>query len=192
MLEGKDGGRNQYRYLFGVRNSLKGRPDGNFRFSEAHIAANEAVHGAAVFHILLHRLGGPLLIRRILVHKGRFQFFLQISIGRKGKAIRGTTFGVKLNQFLGNVLDARFGGRFQVTPGFGAQFIDARRLPFLGTETGNLVQGMHGNKDHVSPAVGEFHHFPFSAEVIFYLHQAAENTHTVIYMDNIITTVEGA
>ena len=190
MLQGKDGGGHQHRHLLGVADGLERRPDGHFRLAEAHVAADEPVHGAAVLHILFHGLGGALLIRRILVHEGRFQFFLEIGVRREGETLGRPPFGVQLDEFLRNVLYAGFGGRFQIAPSLGTQLVDARRLPFLGAEAGNLVQGMDGHKHHIAPVIHEFHHLVHAPIVIFHFHQTAENTHAMVYMHHEIPDVE--
>ena len=177
--------------VFGIRNGLEGGPDGYFRLAETYVSTNQAVHGTGILHILLHRLGGPLLIRSILIHEGRFQLFLQVSIGRKGKTRGSAALGIQLDQFLGYVLYPGFGGTLEVAPGFGTQFVHSRRFSFLGAEAGNLVQGMDGYKNYVSSAVDEFDHFLHAAVIVLYLHQTAENAHTVVYMHHIVSQVEG-
>ena len=191
MLQGKDGGGHQHSHLLGIRNSLEGGPDGYFRLAETYVSTNQAVHGAGILHILLHRLGGPLLIRGILIHEGRFQLFLKVSIGRKGKTSGSAALGIQLDQFLGYVLYPGFGGTLEVAPGFGAQFVHSRRFSFLGAEAGNLVQGMDGYKNYVSSAVDKFYHFLHAAVIVLYLHQTAENTHAMVYMNYIVSQIEG-
>ena len=192
VLQGKDGGRNQHRHLLGIAHRLESRADGDFRLAEADVAAHQAVHGAAFLHVLLDGFGRPLLIRRILIHERRFQFFLQIGVGGERKARGRTTLGVQLDQFLRDILHPRLGGRFEVAPGLRAQLVDARRLPFLGTEAGNLMQGVHGDEHHVTAVVHQFHHLMHPAEVVLHLHQAAEDTHAVVDVHHIISQVEGA
>ena len=97
MLQAEDGGRNQHRHLLGITNGLESRPDGDFRLSETYVSANQAVHGAHILHIFLYRLGGTLLVRSILIHKGRFQLFLKISIGTKGEAFGSAALRIQLD-----------------------------------------------------------------------------------------------
>ena len=192
MLQGEDGRGNQYRHLFSVRCSLERSPDGDFRLSETHVAANEAVHGAVVFHVMLHRLGGRFLVRRIFVHKGRFQFFLEIAVRREGKALGSLAFGIQLDQVLGNVLDLGLCAGFQGLPGLGTQFVDARRLPFLAAKPRNLVQGMHRNKDHIAVFVHQFHHLVHAPFVIAHPHEPAKDPHAMVDMNHVIANIEGA
>ena len=87
VLEGEDGSRYQHSHLFGIADGLEGGADGHLRLSEAYIAADEAVHRAAILHILLDRLCGTLLIGGVLIHEGRFQLFLEVVVGREGVAL---------------------------------------------------------------------------------------------------------
>ncbi len=109
MLQGENRRGHEDGDLLGIADGLEGGPDGHFRLSEAHVAAHQAVHRAIVLHVLLDRLVRLFLIRRILVHEGGFQFFLEISVRREGVSLRGLPAGVKLDQFLGNVLHAGLG-----------------------------------------------------------------------------------
>ena len=85
MLEGKDGCRNQDYHLFPVSHGLESRPDGYFCFAETNVAADKPIHRALILHILLDRLGSRFLVGSILIHKGRFELFLKIRIGRKSE-----------------------------------------------------------------------------------------------------------
>ncbi|OPZ92384.1 MAG: hypothetical protein BWY72_02543 [Bacteroidetes bacterium ADurb.Bin416] len=76
VLEGQDGGGHQYSYLFIIGDSLEGGSDGYFRFSKTHVAANQAVHWAAAFHVGLDIGRRFDLIRGVFVYKGGFQFLL--------------------------------------------------------------------------------------------------------------------
>ena len=53
------------------------------------------------------------------------------------------------------------------------------------------MQGMDRNKNHVSPAVDEFDNLFYPSVIVFHLDQAAEHTHTVVYVHHIISQIEG-
>ena len=149
MLEGENGGRNQNSDLLAVRYRLEGRSDSHFGLTESHVSADQTVHRTGILHVLLHRPGGFFLVGRILIHKGRFQFFLQVRVGREGKSLGGLPAGIQADQFLGNILHAGLGAALEVGPGLGTEFVDPRRLSFAGTESRNLMQGMDGNKNDI-------------------------------------------
>ena len=191
MLQRQDGRRHENRHLLAVASGLEGGSDGDFRFTETDIAADEAVHRAGILHVPLHGRGGRLLIGRIFIHEGRFQFFLQIGVRREGVALGSAPLGIQLNQVLGDILDLFLGVVFQRDPGLGTQFVDFGRFAVLGAETGNLMQRMHRNEDHVAILVGDLHHFPHAAEIIAQADQATKNAYTMVDVHDVISDVEG-
>jgi hypothetical protein len=56
MLLGEDGGGGQHRHLFVGVDGFEDGADGDFRFAEADIAADETIHGAIALHVQLHIL----------------------------------------------------------------------------------------------------------------------------------------
>ena len=192
MLQRKDGGGHQHCHLFGVRSGLECGPDGNFRFSKSYVTTHQPVHGAGIFHILFDGLGGTLLIRGVFVHEGRFQLLLQVGVRRKSKTFGSAALGIELDEFLGDILYARLGRLLHIDPDLGTQFVHARRLPFLGTETGYLVQRMDRHEHYVTPAVEQFHYLVYAAFVVLHLYQAAKDTHAMVDVHHKIAYVEGA
>ncbi len=76
VLERQHRSRNQHSNLLVVGNCLVGGTDGNFGFTEAHIATNKAVHRLVLLHILLHVGRSLQLVGRIFVNERRLQFLL--------------------------------------------------------------------------------------------------------------------
>ena len=81
VLESQDRCRYQHSNLLGITDCLESGADGHFGLTESYVAADEAVHRAGIFHILLDGFRRPFLIGGILVHEGRFEFFLEIIVG---------------------------------------------------------------------------------------------------------------
>ena len=69
VLESKDGGRYQYRHLFGVTSRLKGCTYSNLRLTKAYIPTYQAVHGTSLFHIPLHIIRSLQLVWCILIEE---------------------------------------------------------------------------------------------------------------------------
>ena len=120
MLQTKNRGRNQYSHLFAVTNGFEGGPNGNFRFSEAYIPTDEPIHRTSIFHVTLDGPDRFILIGGIFVYKGRFQLFLKIIVGRKGKTARSFPFSIEPDKVFCNILDLVFGRHFGSRPGFAA------------------------------------------------------------------------
>jgi len=62
VLLGEDGGGDEDSGLFAGHDGFKGGAQGDFGFAEADVAANEAVHGAGGFHVLLNFGNGAGLV----------------------------------------------------------------------------------------------------------------------------------
>ena len=105
MLHYQDGGGHQYGHLLAVGHRFKSRPDGNFGFTEAHIAADKPVHGMLLFHVVFNRLRGLYLVGRVFVNKTGFQFGLQVAVRLKSVSLHGFSFGIQFNEVAGNVFD---------------------------------------------------------------------------------------
>ena len=87
VLLGEDGGGHQDRDLLAVHHRLEGRAQGHFRLAIADIAANQAVHGLAGFHVILDRLDGHELVGGFLVGKSSLQLHLPGAVGREGVSL---------------------------------------------------------------------------------------------------------
>ena len=81
VLEGKDGGGNQYRHLLAVGHRLEGGTQSHLGLAVAHVAAEQTVHGGGALHIRLDVLNGGELSRGLLVFKGGLEVPLEIVIG---------------------------------------------------------------------------------------------------------------
>ncbi|MPN10674.1 hypothetical protein SDC9_157971 [bioreactor metagenome] len=69
MLLRQDGGRHQQRRLFSILNRLKDRPQRQLRLSVANVSAEQAIHGADLFHIRLDLLHALFLVGREFIGK---------------------------------------------------------------------------------------------------------------------------
>ena len=191
MLQRKDGGRYQHGHLLAVGDCLEGGPHRKFRLAEAHVAAHEPVHRAAVLHIALDGLARSLLVGGVLEYEGRFQLFLEVSVSAEGEALGSLSLRVKADEVLGNVLHLGLGARLERLPGLGAELVDARGLSFLGAIAGYLVEGVHRDENDVSILVGQFHYFFVAALVVLHPHQASEYTYAVVDVNHVVAYVYG-
>ena len=86
VLEGQDGGRGQHRHLLGVEHRAHGAAHGDLGLAVAHVAADEAVHGRVVRHVL-HDVGdGGGLVGRLLVFEALLELALPRALAREGVA----------------------------------------------------------------------------------------------------------
>ena len=189
MLERKYGGRYQNGYLLVIGHSLEGGTYGHLCLAESHIAAHQAVHGAAALHILLDIKGSLELIGRILIHETGLQLILHISIRAVCKALLLQSLGVQFDKVTRYILDLAFGALLEVLPGTRTQFVYVRFLTLLALVLGNLVQGVDGDKHHIIILIDNLDFFLISAR-LRHTHQTAELTYSVINMHHVITNLE--
>ena len=124
MLLGQKSGRHQNGHLFGVLDGLEGSPDGDLGLAEAHVPANEPVHGDGFLHVRLDLVDGGQLIGGLLVGEGLFQLALPGSVGAEGEALGPLPGGVKLDQVLGDLLDLFPGLGLGLGPVGAAQLVE--------------------------------------------------------------------
>ena len=99
---GKDGA------LLAAHHALEGGAQGHFGLAHAHVAAQQAVHGPALFHVLLDLGGGVQLVVCLVVVKAGLKVPLPVAVRREGVARGLTAAGVELDQFLRHLLGGIF------------------------------------------------------------------------------------
>ncbi len=96
MLLSQHGRRHQHSDLLSIGDCLKGCSQGNFGLAIADIAAQQAVHGAFGFHVLLDLSDGQQLVRGFDVGEGSLKFTLPVRIGVESVAAGHLPFGIQL------------------------------------------------------------------------------------------------
>ena len=185
MLQGEDGGGHQHRNLLSVARRLESGPHRHFGLAEAHVAADQPIHGMDAFHIGLDRFGGCCLVGRIFEQEGRFQLLLHIVVRRKGKAARLLTLAVEFDEVFGDILDFRFSTALEILPGLAAELIDFWRFAVPRLELGNAMQGMDRNEHHVAARIDELDGL-LHAPALDTFHQTAVLPHPVIDVNHVI------
>ena len=165
---GKDGA------LLAAHHALEGGAQGHFGFAHAHVAAQQAVHGPALFHVLLDLGGGVQLVVGLVVVKAGLKVPLPVAVRREGVARGLTAAGVKLDQLLRHLL----GGLFHL--GAGALPLGAAQLCQLylflvagGGVAAQQVQLGHRNIQHIRAGIlylevifrGTLHFQPLDARI---------------------------
>ncbi len=104
MLLRQHGGGHQHRHLLAVCNRFERRPQRHLRLSVTHIAADQAVHRARVFHIALHFLHHPQLVFRFDIGEAGFQLLLPGGIHAESMSFDHAAPGVQLEQVFSHFL----------------------------------------------------------------------------------------
>ena len=94
--------------LLAAKHTLHDRTQRDFGFAKADIAAQQAIHGAFGFHILLDFLYTAQLILGFLMFERRFKFMLPAVILLKGIAAFALALCIQRNQIDCQLFDCRF------------------------------------------------------------------------------------
>ena len=97
MLLDKQRGGHEHGYLLAVLYGFECGAHGDFGFAEAHVAADESVHGHGLFHVGLDFVDGGELVGGFLIGEGVFQFFLPRGVWAECKAFGALAGGVQLD-----------------------------------------------------------------------------------------------
>ena len=104
MLLGKHRGRNQNCRLLAVQDALHHRPQRNFGFAEADVAAQQPLHGSRRLHVVLDLRNCAQLIVGFRVFEALFKLLLPWRVRREGKARAALSLGIELNQPCSQIL----------------------------------------------------------------------------------------
>ncbi len=121
----------------------EGRPHGHLGLAEAHVAADQAIHGRARQHVLVHRLDGGLLVRGLLEGEAGGEGGVVGCRVLEGIALARGAAGIDVEQ-LGGHVPYLFGGlALGLLPGFGAQLVQGRQGVVGARVAGDQVQVGH-------------------------------------------------
>jgi len=157
VLARQNGGGHQNGGLFARQQALHNSAEGHLGFAEAHVAAQQAVHGYRTLHIPLDLLGADQLILGLLIGEGLFKGALPVVVGGEGEAGVLLAGGVQLEQLLGKVGGALFGTLLGLLPCSAPQLGQADML-LLGIADvfAHQIKGGGGDKDEIGAGKGDF------------------------------------
>ena len=176
VLPRQQGGGGQNGALLAAHDALEGRTEGDLRFADAHVAAEQAVHRPALFHVLFDLGGGGELVVRLVVLEARLEIALPLTVGGEGVACGLTAAGVELDELLGHL----FGGLFDL--GAGALPLGAAQLGKLhlflvagGGVAAQQIELSHRHIQHVGAGI-------LDLQVIFLSHPAPRDAWMPAYI----------
>ena len=117
------GGGNENGRLLSIHDAFHHGAQGNLSFAEAHIAAQQPVHGGGRFHVVLDVCNAAQLVICFGVGKIVFKFPLPRGIRRKGKAGLPLAGSVELNQLTSHILGGLSRLGLCLLPGIGANLV---------------------------------------------------------------------
>ena len=104
MLPCQDCRRHQQRALLGVAHAFEGGAQGDFRLAEAHVAAEQPVHGRLPLHIVFDLIDAAELILRLVEFEMGFKVALPFVVLGKSVPLGLHPVGVELDELLRHVL----------------------------------------------------------------------------------------
>ncbi len=116
VLPRQNSGRHKNRALPPLDHALEGRAEGDLGLAEAHVAAEQTIHGNRTFHVVLDFLGCLQLVEGLGVFKPILEFALPIGVAVKGVALGLHALRVNLHQLVGDVLDVLLNAALLILP----------------------------------------------------------------------------
>ena len=184
MLVCENRRRHEHRSLQTVRHALEQCPRSDLRLAEAHITAEQAIHGKRFFHVLFDLFDCPQLISGLLVRKCLFKFLLPDGVLAEAVPRLHAPRRIQVDQVLRHDRDRclRLGlGRFPFPAG---QLIDARRA---AVRTDIFLRDIHLLHRHIQHIVACI--FDLDIVLLFALHRKLLDADELA--DAVILVVDG-
>jgi hypothetical protein len=153
VLLGEQGGRAQHHHLLAVGHRDEGGAQRDLGLAEADVAAHQAVHRAAGFHVGHHRVDGGLLVGRGLEAEGLGEGFEVMLLEVEAVAGAGGALGIEREQFGGGVAHLHRGFLLGLLPLAGAEAVQVDRLGVGAGVAGDHVQLRHRHIELVAAVV---------------------------------------
>ncbi|CAM5275515.1 hypothetical protein SGRIM128S_04483 [Streptomyces griseomycini] len=134
--------------LLAVLDGLEGGPHRDLGLAVADVAADQAVHGDRLLHVLLDLGDGGELVGRLRVGEGVLQLPLPGGVGAEGVARRRHPRAVQLDQVGRDLLDGLLGARLGLGPVRAAEAVQGGRL--AADVLGDLLQLVGGDVEAVA------------------------------------------
>ena len=182
VLLHKDGGRGQERRLLAAHHALEDGAQGHFGLAVAHVAAEQAVHDARLFHVALDVLDGGELVGGLLVGEAVLELALPGGVRVEGVAGRGLAVGVEFQKFAGNLLDGGLDARLLPLPFAAGEAVEFGRLALGADVFLHAVELVGGHVEFVRALIadvqkvavgalrGEAHRAHVLADAVVFVH----------------------
>ena len=190
VLQGEHRGGHEHCHLLVVAGGFEGGADGNLRLAKPNVAAHEAVHRLAAFHIGLHLGSDAELVGSVLVGEAGFQFVLQEGVFAKREALLLLAPGIKPDEVAGDVLNLLLGALLEFFPRARAEVAELRRGTLVALVFAEFVEGVNGDEHGVVVFEGEFDDFLHLAARAGNAHQSYEPPDAVVNVHDEVARLE--
>jgi len=191
VLEGQHRGGREHGHLPPGADRLERGAHGHLGLAVAHVAAEQAIHGAGRFHVALDVLNGRPLVRRLLELEHVFELPLPVVVGGKGEAGGRRTAGVQPDQLVGHVLEGFLHPRARLLPGGAAQAVYGRRGVLAAGESLHQIEALRGDVELGAVGVLEMGELLFRAGDGDPL-QAAEDADPMVHVHDVVARLQVA
>ncbi len=124
MLARKQRGRHYHRDLPAVHGGDEGSAQRHLCLTEAHVAADQPVHGPSGSEFVQDDVYGGLLVLRLLVGKAGTKLVVGSGLYRQRRRLAQLAFGGDLDQCVGNIANAALHAGLARLPGTAAEPIE--------------------------------------------------------------------
>jgi len=189
VLFGQQRGRDKHCDLFSVHHRDKGGAQGHFRFAEAHIAADEPVHGLAGLQIEQHRFDGGGLVGGLLEIETGGERFVVVVSELEGVAFARGALRIDVQQFGGGVAHLLHGAALGLVPRAAAQLVQRRSFRRAAAVSADNVQLRDGHIKLVLARIFQHQKFILAFAEIE-IHQAPITRDTMLLMHHRVADFE--
>ena len=128
MLFGEQRGRREHRDLHAVGDGDERGSQCYLRLSEAHVAAHQAIHGLAAFHVFERRDDRRRLVGSLLESEAFGEGLVVVLVELEGMAFAGGAPVVEVEELGGGVAHRARGAALGLLPLVAAQLVQRRLL----------------------------------------------------------------
>ena len=187
MLQREHRRRREHGHLLAVHHGLERGAHRDFRLAEAHVAAQQAIHGRGRLHVALDVLDGAGLVGRELVGERELELLLPVRVGRERVPLHGLARGVELEQLVGHVAHGLLDARLGLLPGGAAETIERRVA--AARELLHEVEPVDRDEQLVVAGVAQLHELARLVADVDLL-QPDEHADAVVHVDDVIADLE--
>ena len=185
----EDGGRREHGDLLAVAERLESGAHDDLGFAEAHVAAEQPVHGLRLLHVALDVLDGGELVVGLGELEGVLELALPVAVGGESEPLGHLAFGVELEQLVRHVAHPGLDAFLGAFPGRAADAVERRGLLARAAEP---LDQIHARQRDVEPALaGVFEqHIVAAVLAVLDLAQAEEASHAMLCVNDVVAGLE--
>ena len=154
MLIRQHGRRREQHALLTGQNAFERGTERDLRLAEAHVAAEQSVHRARRFHIVLDLFNAPELIVRFHIGEAAFKIVLRIVIRQERNALRLLPRRVELDELRCHILDSLLDVGTRLVPFLRAELVQLDVFVILAADIARYhIELCGGDKERIRAGI---------------------------------------